>query len=116
MIRRPPRSTLFPYTTLFRSFPLAVINHGTTQNAERRNALPLPRFETLTRWFVRRGYAVVVPERPGHGETRGTYAEDQGGGDHAILHAPASAPPPPSRPPPPPPPPRPPPPPPPPPR
>src|SRR5258708_7995855 len=24
MIRRPPRSTLFPYTTLFRSKPLAV--------------------------------------------------------------------------------------------
>src|SRR5260370_13143223 len=24
MIRRPPRSTLFPYTTLFRSSPLAV--------------------------------------------------------------------------------------------
>src|SRR2546426_9093740 len=24
MIRRPPRSTLFPYTTLFRSQPLAV--------------------------------------------------------------------------------------------
>src|SRR3712207_9020603 len=29
MIRRPPRSTLFPYTTLFRSFPFAaaLINH-----------------------------------------------------------------------------------------
>src|SRR5260370_16742714 len=25
MIRRPPRSTLFPYTTLFRSIPLSVI-------------------------------------------------------------------------------------------
>src|SRR2546430_13671872 len=25
MIRRPPRSTLFPYTTLFRSLPLAQI-------------------------------------------------------------------------------------------
>src|SRR5256885_10124230 len=25
MIRRPPRSTLFPYTTLFRSFELAVL-------------------------------------------------------------------------------------------
>src|SRR3712207_9561060 len=25
MIRRPPRSTLFPYTTLFRSLPLKVI-------------------------------------------------------------------------------------------
>jgi len=24
MIRRPPRSTLFPYTTLFRSLPLGV--------------------------------------------------------------------------------------------
>src|SRR5438034_3264760 len=26
MIRRPPRSTLFPYTTLFRSHPLALGN------------------------------------------------------------------------------------------
>src|SRR3712207_6945705 len=29
MIRRPPRSTLFPYTTLFRSpFPVAVVEEG----------------------------------------------------------------------------------------
>src|SRR2546426_7645592 len=28
MIRRPPRSTLFPYTTLFRSWRLAVIGIG----------------------------------------------------------------------------------------
>src|SRR3712207_7001807 len=28
MIRRPPRSTLFPYTTLFRSDLDAVIGHG----------------------------------------------------------------------------------------
>src|SRR3712207_7419405 len=27
MIRRPPRSTLFPYTTLFRSFDRAVMRH-----------------------------------------------------------------------------------------
>src|SRR5256885_7676983 len=26
MIRRPPRSTLFPYTTLFRSIPCGVVN------------------------------------------------------------------------------------------
>src|SRR3712207_9223130 len=26
MIRRPPRSTLFPYTTLFRSAPMVVVN------------------------------------------------------------------------------------------
>src|SRR5260370_21381445 len=32
MIRRPPRSTLFPYTTLFRSQPtvvVAITDHGT---------------------------------------------------------------------------------------
>src|SRR5215210_9195189 len=28
MIRRPPRSTLFPYTTLFRSRAAAPIRHG----------------------------------------------------------------------------------------
>src|SRR5258708_10784811 len=28
MIRRPPRSTLFPYTTLFRSVPLLMRNTG----------------------------------------------------------------------------------------
>src|SRR5947199_2914734 len=28
MIRRPPRSTLFPYTTLFRSAPAIVLNAG----------------------------------------------------------------------------------------
>src|SRR5438309_7953143 len=29
MIRRPPRSTLFPYTTLFRSSPVALSAGGT---------------------------------------------------------------------------------------
>src|SRR3712207_7538012 len=35
MIRRPPRSTLFPYTTLFRSLLLAIahINENTEHNA-----------------------------------------------------------------------------------
>src|SRR3712207_8835964 len=45
MIRRPPRSTLFPYTTLFRSenrdaFPRAWIVHEARQVA-RGEALPL---------------------------------------------------------------------------
>src|SRR2546427_10491051 len=33
MIRRPPRSTLFPYTTLFRSFFLGVVAFQTNQPA-----------------------------------------------------------------------------------
>src|SRR5438034_8868994 len=28
MLRRPPRSTLFPYTTLFRSFPLLIFRRS----------------------------------------------------------------------------------------
>src|SRR3712207_8404650 len=35
MIRRPPRSTLFPYTTLFRSRPLRVVHRG-----RRRDIVP----------------------------------------------------------------------------
>src|SRR5690349_23304254 len=34
MIRRPPRSTLFPYTTLFRSLRL-LLGYGLTQPVER---------------------------------------------------------------------------------
>src|SRR2546430_10799022 len=34
MIRRPPRSTLFPYTTLFRSVPAAAYAQGTIRGAE----------------------------------------------------------------------------------
>src|SRR3989475_8849316 len=37
MIRRPPRSTLFPYTTLFRS-------HGSDDRRPARGVLPLPQF------------------------------------------------------------------------
>src|SRR3712207_7547796 len=32
MIRRPPRSTLFPYTTLFRSFPAINVNDSVTKS------------------------------------------------------------------------------------
>src|SRR3712207_7997311 len=46
MIRRPPRSTLFPYTTLFRSadYPARVVNpHGLAERMpEGSEALHLP--------------------------------------------------------------------------
>src|SRR2546426_6067336 len=35
MIRRPPRSTLFPYTTLFRSVPLRQLRPDLPENLER---------------------------------------------------------------------------------
>src|SRR3989442_2952875 len=36
MIRRPPRSTLFPYTTLFRSLALALLDAGSYAGARRQ--------------------------------------------------------------------------------
>ncbi|MGJ4953803.1 dienelactone hydrolase family protein [Bradyrhizobium sp. HKCCYLS20291] len=59
-------------------FPLALIAHASTQNALRRAQLPQPSYTALARELVARGYAVLVPERLGHGGTGGPYAEDQG--------------------------------------
>src|SRR3712207_6886821 len=49
MIRRPPRSTLFPYTTLFRSGRPA--DHGHDRAPARRSALHAP---------VRRGHRLLL--------------------------------------------------------
>src|SRR5256885_10569306 len=43
MIRRPPRSTLFPYTTLFRSLPRIVQAARTPRIASRQHGRILPR-------------------------------------------------------------------------
>src|SRR5438270_8688112 len=53
MIRRPPRSTLFPYTTLFRSIDLAVANA-----ADRRH-----RFDRGADHEARRGGALAFGDR-----------------------------------------------------
>src|SRR5256885_9867252 len=42
MIRRPPRSTLFPYTTLFRSQGRRQVGLGPVDHERRRLAQPLP--------------------------------------------------------------------------
>jgi dienelactone hydrolase len=68
-------------------FPLVVINHGSTQNADRRLRYAMPDFAELTAWFVRQGYLVVLPQRPGHGETGGPYLENQHGCEHADFLA-----------------------------
>jgi dienelactone hydrolase len=65
------------------SFPLAVIAHASTQSALRRAQMPQPEYRALAAWLVARGFAVLVPERPGHGATGGKYLEDQGGCDEA---------------------------------
>src|SRR5256885_6730970 len=50
MIRRPPRSTLFPYTTLFRSYLQAGADQATTLHvADERNAYALAEDRKSTR-------------------------------------------------------------------
>src|SRR2546422_3997393 len=52
MIRRPPRSTLFPYTTLFRSLDQLEAQPRRSQSAVRRFRIPLDQIE---RAGIRRG-------------------------------------------------------------
>src|SRR5256885_4382504 len=48
MIRRPPRSTLFPYTTLFRSFPGRNNGNGPGQSQREPELRPAKRSEEHT--------------------------------------------------------------------
>ncbi len=64
-------------------FRLALIAHASTQNVLRRAQMPQPEYRALAAWLVARGFAVLVPERLGHGATGGKYLEDQGGCDEA---------------------------------
>lgn len=71
----PLRATVFrPQDDgLPRRRPLVIINHGS--DASTREAVGMPIFYWLSRWFVARGYAVLVPQRRGHGATGGIFAE-----------------------------------------
>src|SRR5712671_5821969 len=83
-----PAPDILAHALLFRPpgdgpFALALIAHATTQNVLRRAQMPQPEYRALAAWLVARGFAVLVPERPGHGATGGRYLEDQGGCDEA---------------------------------
>jgi dienelactone hydrolase len=72
-------------------FRLAVIAHASTQNALRRAQMADPDYPALAAFLVARGFAVLVPERLGHGATSGRYGEDQGGCEQADYLGSASA-------------------------
>ena len=59
-------------------YRLAVVNHGSEQDPLRRSQMRQPAFPTITAWLLGRNYAVLIPQRPGHGATGGRYLEDQG--------------------------------------
>ncbi|MCS3729473.1 dienelactone hydrolase [Bradyrhizobium betae] len=83
-----PDTDIAAHALLFRPpgagpFRLAVIAHASTQNVLRRAQMPQPEYRALAAFLVARGFAVLVPERLGHGATGGRYVEDQGGCDEA---------------------------------
>ena len=59
-------------------FPLALLNHGSDEDTRLRARQVLPDWPELVGFLVRRGYAVLLPLRPGHGATGGKYLETQG--------------------------------------
>ncbi len=65
--------------------PLVVINHGT--DASTRESVSLPVFYWLSRWFVDRGWVVVLPQRRGHGATAGSFIEGQDSCAHPDHYA-----------------------------
>lgn len=83
-----PDTGIAAHALLFRPpgagpFRLAVIAHASTQNGLRRGQMPQPEYRALSAFLVTRGFAVLLPERLGHGATGGRYVEDQGGCDEA---------------------------------
>ncbi|MGY8638922.1 alpha/beta fold hydrolase [Bradyrhizobium sp. 14AA] len=83
-----PDTDIAAHALLFRPpgvgpFRLAIIAHASTQNGLRRAQMPQPEYRALAAHLVARGFAVLVPERLGHGATGGRYVEDQGGCDEA---------------------------------
>lgn len=83
-----PDTGIAAHALLFRPagagpFRLAVVAHASTQNGLRRAQMPQPEYRPLAAYLAARGFAVLVPERLGHGATGGRYIEDQGGCDEA---------------------------------
>ena len=71
------RATVFrPAGGIAERHPLVVINHGTSE--ANRMSVSMPVYYWLSRWFVDRGFAVVLPQRRGHGATGGTLVEAVG--------------------------------------
>src|SRR2546429_4765748 len=62
MIRRPPRSTLFPYTTLFRSSNADVlICESTYGDREHQDGNPEELLAQIVNRVVKRGGSIVIP-------------------------------------------------------
>src|SRR5258707_11029831 len=72
MIRRPPRSTLFPYTTLFRSTVFGFFDSQPRSTLASLHSLPLPPVccHSLLRTRDLSALMLVIPKDANHGSIR----------------------------------------------
>src|SRR2546427_307066 len=91
MIRRPPRSTLFPYTTLFRSRVQAVCwqpQVRCSRQAARARARTSRRAARLVRGRAGQGsYALLLQQEPAAGQQISTATGAQAACDEALTDA-----------------------------
>jgi dipeptidyl aminopeptidase/acylaminoacyl peptidase len=69
--------------------PLLVFNHG--RSGTNRALPPRHRFETQARYFVSKGFAVVVPTRVGYGEASADFDPEESGPCNNKRYAPMGA-------------------------
>ncbi len=68
-------------------FRLALIAHASPPTRQERAKMPQPEYPALTAALVARGFAVIIPQRLGHGKTGGPFLEDPEGcdtGEYAL--------------------------------
>jgi dienelactone hydrolase len=67
-------------------FKTVVINHGSPRDPRDRRNDGRARFEVVARWFLSKGWAVVVPMRRGYAGSEGEWAEGYGGCANPDFH------------------------------
>ena len=72
-------------------FRLALIAHASPPTRQERAKMPQPEYPALAAALVARGFAVVIPQRLGHGKTGGPYLEDPEGCDNGEYALSAQA-------------------------
>lgn len=72
-------------------FRLALIAHASPPARDARAKMPQPEYPALAAALVARGFAVIVPQRLGHGKTGGPYLEDPEGCDNGEYALSAQA-------------------------
>ncbi len=58
--------------------PVAIINHGSPRDGERRRKMNSKGYQTTSRWFLERGFAVLILMRRGYGSSQGEFSESFG--------------------------------------